>query len=460
MKTTNPTFYRLIDSQKMVKYMWKYALHKAATQIPCAVVLNEALDLGCLARAVNAEIARNDCMRLRFTRTNVGMRQYFLDRYRLEKIPVKKFESEAEQNGYLTADAGKPLRIFKGETFRILFFTTCDGRTGIYLNVSHMVMDASATFLFFKDLLGVYDYIKDGKPLPKPLSRYEDIIVRELENGDWDAHTARESEILAEYIKGDCPPTYCSLKDAGDGPIPRWGKNSPGPIAPKDFFPLLDKIEFTKLSLSEEDSRALTQFVAERQLSPEWVVQLGLRLALSRFNARCNDTVFWVLCPRRRTVKEKRTGGTLASPMPWREILPGTLTFEEALRQLGATQGFLFRHADVPFTALRENERRLFGYNVLQTCTSMMFSFLPVTSDALDGREYDFLGFSMGHYVMPLYVVTLIDPATGICKFSYYHRTSTYTVEDIKNFQRAAAHAIALGLRDPQKTLDQIMEEM
>ena len=457
MKTPTAS-YPLIDSQKMVQYMWKYALHKAAAQIPCAVILNEALDLRCLARAVNVEIERNDCLRLRFARTKAGVRQYFAEEYKLEKIPVRVFGSEAEQNNALTAEAGKALRVFKGETLRLLFFTDGQGHTGIFLSVSHLIMDAAATFLFFKDLLAVYGHLKDGKPLPKPLTRYEDLIKRELEDGDWAAHTAREAETLADWVKRDGPPVYCSLKPADAAPK-GFGRHSPGPLSPKDFFPLTDKIELTRLSLSPEDSALLRQFTAERQLSPEWAVQLGLRAALARRSGR-GDTLFWVLCPRRRTVKEKRAGGTLASPMPWREILPGELTFEAALRQLGTTQSFLFRHADMPFSALRENERRLFGYNALQTCSSMMFSFLPLTEGAPDARPFAFSGYSMGHYVMPLYTVTLIDPQSGLCKFLYYHRTCTYTAEDVRAFHADAARVIALGLRAPDKTINRILEEL
>ena len=67
--------------------------------------------------------------------------------------------------------------------------------------------------------------------------------------------------------------------------------------------------------------------------------------------------------------------------MPWREQLPGELTFNEGLLQLAASQNYLFRHADVPFTDMRNNERRMFGYNLLQTCSSTMFSYLPLDTE-------------------------------------------------------------------------------
>ena len=48
--------YRLIHSQEMVQYMWRYTLHTQATQVPSSVIFDEELDFKTLARAVNVEI--------------------------------------------------------------------------------------------------------------------------------------------------------------------------------------------------------------------------------------------------------------------------------------------------------------------------------------------------------------------------------------------------------------------
>ena len=70
--------YSLIHSQEMVQYMWKYSVHKQSTQIPLAIAFYEDLDFNILARAVNVEIERNDCMRLRIFRDGFKIKQYFL----------------------------------------------------------------------------------------------------------------------------------------------------------------------------------------------------------------------------------------------------------------------------------------------------------------------------------------------------------------------------------------------
>ncbi|MBQ9880369.1 MAG: hypothetical protein IJM45_08070 [Clostridia bacterium] len=456
----NEPVYRLIHSQEMVAYMWRYTLHTQATQIPCAVVFDEALDMELLARAVNIEIQRNDCMRLRLFRQGGKIREFFLEEYRLDDIPVKEFASREEQDAFFNADAEKKLEVFKGETFRVVLFRTAEGGSGIFLCVSHMIMDAMATFFFFKDLMEVYDALRAGSDLPRPPAKYEDIIKNEQDNPALEEHLAKETGILAEWMARDRKPKMCFIYG------PRTLDAQRKFFHKKDFdlpfigVPFNDKTHFVKLHLSDEESDRVTAFVEANGLSAEWVIQLGLRLYLSKINRRVNDTVFWVLCPRRRTVKEKRCGGTLASPMPWREKLPEDMTFRDALTQLSQTQAFLFRHSDVPFTEMRRLEMETYRISLMQSPISMMFSYLPLKADTFGDREYSYIGYNFGHYVMPLYTITMHDPKTGHYVFSYIHRLWLSTDDDVRAFHAGAVRAILKGIEAPEKTLGEIMEEI
>lgn len=450
--------YDLIDSQKMVQYMWRYTLHTQATQIPFAVAFDEALDLELLARAVNIEIARNDCLRLRIFRDGLRIRQFFLPEYRPEKLPLKEFASDREQEDCLNADAARKLDVFRGEMFRVILFRSRDGKCGVYLNVSHMIMDAMAAFIFFRDLMEVYDCLKTGAPLPKPMGSIEAIIRQELNDEGHAAFVERETAVLEEWMKKDRPPVFCRLNGPKAPDRERKRRRGPKAALPPVYMPLFDKAHCVKLRLSREESAAIDAFVEQNRVSPEWVVQLGLRIRLSQLNRRGNDTTFWVLCPRRRTVTEKRCGGTLASPMPWREILPGETTFRQALAQMAQSQAFLFRHADVPFTAMRSSERRLFHANLMQSPNSMMFSYLPLGENTFGGRRYEFTGYNFGHYVIPVYTLALRDPATGCYSFSYIHRTHLHTDDEVRRFHEGAVRAILSGIADPDQTINDIME--
>ena len=103
-----------------------------------------------MKKAFNVEIERNDCLRLRFLKDKGEIKQFFLDEYKVETIPVLNFGSEQERIDVLTADARKPIKMLKGETFRVKFFRTEDNRCGVYLNIHHLVMDNAAVSLFLR----------------------------------------------------------------------------------------------------------------------------------------------------------------------------------------------------------------------------------------------------------------------------------------------------------------------
>lgn len=452
--------YNLINSQEMVQYMWKYSVHKQSTQIPVAVGFDEELDFDILARAVNVEIARNDCMRLRLFKEKGEIKQYFLEKYRLEKILVKKFTSEREQNEYFDRVASTKLKVFDGEMFKIIFFEASDKKRGVFISTSHMIMDFAAAFTFFKDLLAVYDALKNKTSMPKPLSKYEDIVANEQNNPQLEEKIKRDTEELDEWTAKDRKPFYNAINGTRVLDMQRRLLHDKNMTMPHIYLPVFDSTNLVKCKLSEEDSRKITAFVDENNISAEWLIQAGFRIYLSKINGNSNDTLFWVLCPRRRTVKEKRCGGTLASPMPWREIFDVDKSFIDTLFGLGESQAFLFRKSDVPFTAIRESERMRYSLSLMQTANSMMFSYLPSNESAFGEREYKFTAYNFGHYVMPVYALAMKEASSGRYVFSYIHRTFLTKDEEVYRFNDGVVRTILAGIENPQKTIGELTEDL
>lgn len=456
----NEQVYKLIHPQEMVQFMWRYSIHKQSTQIPVSMAFNEEIDFNILARAVNIEIERNDCMRLRIFHNGVNIKQFFLDEFKLEKILYKEFSSKEEQSEYFDSDAAKKLNVFAGETFRIVFFRTCDNKCGVYLLVSHMIMDFAASFIFFKDLMAVYDSLKNGTDMPKPLSKYEDIIKNEQDNAELEKRIEKQYNLLKEKVIPYRRPVYNGINGPVELERQRKLLHKKDLDIPHVYIPVKDSTHLVKCRLSDEDSKIISDYIKENNLSAEWVIQLGFRIYLSKINGHTNDSLFWVLCPRRKTVKEKRCGGTLASPLPWREILDDNKTFAETVRQLGETQAFLFRNSDVPFTAVRQMEIDLYNFSLVQSANNMMFSYLPSTDNAFGDREYEFAAYNFGHYVMPIYTLTMQDAATKRYSFSYIHRLSLTKDEDVYRFHDGVVRTILAAVTHPEKTIGEIMEEI
>ena len=453
--------YPLIPPQEMIQFMLKYSFfHKQVTQIPESIIVTRKIDFDMMKKALNIEIERNDCLRLRFFKEHGKIMQYFLDEYRLNSVPYYEFKSKEEQDSVLTADAQKPVRMLKDETYRFIFFKTSDGRYGIYINVHHLVMDNAACFVFFNDLLAIYEHLETGAPMPKPLGSYEDRIIKELEYIADKDNLKKEEEAYTEYITRNGEPLYLGA----EGPVlleaERKKKKDPSIMAPSLFDPIHDRAELTKRAIPPEESKKIFDFMDRNGISGECLVQLAMRLHISKINGRHNDTYFITLCPRRRTLSEKRSGGTVTAPLPWRVTLPEDITFADALGRMAAVQAWAFRHMDYPYLEYRDLQRRLFNYPAAAGASTMMFSWFPLSESTMNNWEYEYTGYGLGRYIMVLYTFAMRDVHTGCLKISYLHRTKFVSLENIDALHEGTAKALSLGVADPGSTLGEIIDRL
>lgn len=461
MNSVNKPVYPLIPPQEMIQFMLKYSFfHKQVTQIPDSIIVSQKIDFDVMTEAFNIEIERNDCLRLVFFKQNGKIMQYFRDPYRIGSVPVYNFKSDEEREKVLTADAQKPIKMLKGEIFRLKYFTTYDGRYGVYINIHHLVMDNAAVFAFFNDLFAVYDHLKNGKPMPKPLGSYEDRIKRELAYVEDKSNLEKEKAAYTEYITRNGEPLYLGVEGPKLLEAERKKKKDPSINAPSLFDPIHDKAELTKTTFSPELSEKFFAFCENNNVSPECLVQLALRMHLSKINNGHLDTYFICLCTRRRTLVEKRSGGTVTAPLPWRVHLEEDYTFMSALDKMADAQVWAFRHMDYPYLEYRDLQRELFNYSAAAGSSTMMFSWMPINEKSINGWEYEYVGYGLGRYIMVLYTFAMKDAHTGCLKISCLHRTKFVSVEDIKALQNGTKRALEIGLENPDISVKKLLEKM
>ncbi len=461
MSSVNKPVYPLIPPQEMIQYMLKYSFfHKQVTQIPDSIIVSQKIDFDVMTEAFNIEIERNDCLRLVFFKQNGKIMQYFRDTYRIGNVPVYNFKSDEEREKVLTSDAQKPIKMLKGEIFRLKYFTTHDGRYGVYINIHHLVMDNAAVFAFFNDLFAVYDHLKNGKPMPKPLGSYEDRIKRELAYVENKENLEKDKQAYTEYITRNGEPLYLGVEGPKLLEAERKKKKDPNIKAPSLFDPIHDKAELTKMTVSPELSEKFFAFCENNNISPECLVQLAMRMHLSKINNGHLDTYFICLCTRRRTLLEKRSGGTVTAPLPWRVHLEEDDTFMSALDKMADAQIWAFRHMDYPYLEYRDLQRELFNYSAAAASSTMMFSWLPINEKSINGWEYEYVGYGLGRYIMVLYTFAMKDAHSGCLKISCLHRTKFVSVDDIKALQKGTERVLEIALENPEISVKELLEKM
>lgn len=456
-KTISYKLYDIIPSQDAMYLMFKYGIHKNMSQIPTSFTIKADMDFTLLQKAFNVVIERNDCLRLGFTKVGGVIKQYFTEPYSYE-LPVLHFESLEEQEKFFTKDAQKPVMFTKNEIFRAYFFKTKGAHHGIYINFTHLVIDAMGISNFYLDLLSVYNSLFENRELPPAPAQYEDYIVEEHKRMLNSKKMKRHENFYKEYFLNGGEPYYAGVH--GGEFLEKYRKKTKNPDArvPLAYNPIYDKCDMITKHIDPSDAKIIADYCIEKQIAPESIFQFGLRCHCSKVNSRINDVSMMAVCSKRATKKEKNMCGCLAQPIQIRTILSEDMSFDEAINEMVAVRTSLYRHVEYPYTKARTLSLDIYGFGPIQGPNSMMFSWIPLPVEGEFGFDFEFKTYNLGRYFTPLYTITMPDPEDKGVNMCYMYRTKLSTKEDIELLHKNTVKAIVLGAKNPDITVGEILD--
>lgn len=464
MKNTTPeALYDLIPSQQTAYLLFKYTFSKQISQIPTSFCIEKDMDLELLTKALNIEFERNDSLRLRFVKVDKTIKQYFLPSLKMSRVPCKYFRTVEQQEQFFAADAQVPVRFDKGCTFRIYFYKNANGTSGIYFNVSHLIMDAMGSMIFYLDLLQVYRALKYGTKMPAPLASYEEYIQEELKRLGNSKKMENHEKFYREYFAYGDEPFYAGVHGPAFLEKQKKKKKNPDLRVPAAYNPLLDKCNLITKHINPEDAAKIFTFCKEHLIAPESLFMLGLRTHCAAINYRTDDVFMMAMCSKRATIKEKNMSGCLAQPIQVRTIIPETATFEEGLNEYTRVRTNLYRHSEYPYITARDMSREMYNYSLIQGPACMMFSWIPVPID-MDGTDFkpdakfDFRTYDLGRYFTPLYTICSPDPKDKGMNLNYMYRIKLSKQEDIESLHENCMKVVMAGIENPQITMKELLD--
>lgn len=452
--------YDLIPSQQNIYLLVKFSFHKQIVQIPSSFAVDRDIDFDILNKALNIEIGRNDSLRLRFEKSGDTIKQYFLDEYRIESVPVLSFKTKKEQENFFGKDAQKPVRFLTGETFRIFFYNAYNGYKGVYFNCSHLAVDAMGIMIFFYDLLSVYKALTEKGDMPEPLFSYEEYVKKELERMKNTDRLARGEAFYREYFSKGGEPIYVGVHGPEFLEKARKKQHNPDLRVPGAYLPKYDKAKVMQIDIAPETSKKIFEFCRNNNVAPESLFMFAMRTHCSAINYREPDVFLNVMCSKRITYKDQRTGGCMAQTLQLRTILSEEETFRGCLDEFFRIRTQLYRYVNYPFTYARFMLMKMYNHKANQGVASFMFSWLPVPISEMKDFKVDFKTYNLGRYFNPLYAICYPNPETGGITMHYMYRCKIVTPADIESLHKNMLHIIEQGMNDQNVTLKELLDSV
>lgn len=452
--------YDLIPSQQNIYMVVKFSFHKQIVQIPSSFAVDRDIDFDLLNKALNVEIERNDSLRLRFEKSGDTIKQYFIDEYKIDSVPVLSFRTKKEQDDFFAKDAQKPVRFLKDEIFRIYFYNSYNGYKGIYFNCSHLAVDAMGIMVFFYDLLNVYRALAGKGEMPEPLFSYEEYVKKELERMQNKERLAKGEAFYKQYFAKGGEPIYVGVHGPEFLEKARKKQHNPNLRVPGAYLPKYDKAKVLQLDIEPELSAKIFEFCKSNNVAPESLFMFAMRTHCSAINYREPDVFLNVMCSKRITYKEQRTGGCMAQTLQLRTILSEEQTFDDCLKEFFDTRTKLYRYVNYPFTYARFMLMKMYNHKATQGVASFMFSWLPVPITEMKDMNVDFRTYNLGRYFNPLYAICYPDPATGGITMHYMYRCKIVTPKDVESLHRNMVNIIKQGMENSDITLKELLDSV
>ena len=447
--------YDLTPSQKNIYMLVTFSFHKQICQLPSTFALKEDIDFNKLKEALNIEFARNDAFRVRFKKEKGVIKQYFIDKYEVEDIPVLSFASEEEEESFFLKRANKTLHFFKDELFDVCFFKNHKGYSGIYLNCSHLVIDAMGIQIFYSDILNVYNALIGKSEMPKPLYSFEEYIKTDLERYKDVNIMKNGEEFYKKYYEKYGEPYYASVGGPELLEKERKRKNNPNLLSTTSAYsPLNDKGGFLKFTVAEENSKKIFDFCQKNNISPELILLMGARTHISKINNKNPYSFLNLMCNKRTNFKEKYMGGCLAQTLQIITNLDEKKTFMQGIEEMSKVRTELFRNIYYPYPDARNILRKMYNYKATQGQASLMLSWIPLINLDVD---FEYYSYYRNRTFNPLYVLCSTDTNKNLF-MQYTYRTKLMTEDDIKNLHNNMIKIILKAIDNPDITLEELMD--
>ena len=459
MKTKDERkYYDITPGQQLLLYSQTFTIHKQINNIFTSILLEKKLDFDVLKSAIEYAYEQNDAFRLRMTKVDGKIKQYFADTEKPE-VGLLDFtgKTQEEMDEHLSKIAHKPIRILDKPVTKVFLLRSWNGMDGIYFGVSHMVLDSWGICVFLQYVMEVYEAMKADVPMPKALSPLEPLLQKDLEYKNSPKFTkdmefwqnefkSRESSLIS-HING--PSVLENFRKKKKDPSLRYAKTT-------SLTRTAARHEV--LYVPKRDVDKIQEFCETQKISMQAVFMFGVRTALSKLNDCQDDVGIYVTCARRGTLQEKRSGGSRVHSAIFRTIIKEDTTFETACQETFKYQTQIYRYADFDTIEMINMEAKEYNRKGYFTgWHTVIFTFQPIRLVLADGTPMHTKWYCNGVFSGTNYLTIMDADGTGALRCYHEYQYLNVKTERIREFHSLILQAIMAGVNDPSLTVGSIL---
>lgn len=437
----NRIYYELNPSQEVVKMQLLFSVDKRVINILSSATCDELLDVDVMRQAIALAFMRNDSMHIKFVKRKKLM-QYFDNEATCPAIPYLEFATKEEQEKFVATKKKHAIRYKHGKVVEFYLCKTYDNKLMFFIKICHLVADLYGLNLFYKDVFDIYDSLKNGKPLPENLPKFEEVLKKDLQFKHNKQIQQKNYDFFHSYLGEREEPYYAGMH------------GNDGPISKKDFPKRTSRMFFvrnkTKSYLKTMDlakCQKIIAFCEQNKVTPANFLFYATTLAQSRLNGNVKNQLQLELSNCRATAVERKVVGTKAQSLGCYITLEPEEKLSDSFETFCKNQTMFYRHigfSDFDFQMLTH---KLWKSSNLRTYYANSFSFIPT----MNPKGINFQAYSNGKFALPCYFAIMFNVNTYEMKFIYDCQIKLFTDADVDRFHENLENIVDIMLsgRDP-----------
>ncbi len=441
--------YELSPSQDVSYLQCKYSLFKRVINIVTSITINYDVDFELMEKAFNLVVERNDCLRIKFFKKNGKLLQYFEDSRPYKKLPVITFDTEEKQKAFIKKRTGSAIKYLRGNVVEPSFIKTFDGKNMILFKVCHLVLDVYGITYMIKDLLAVYEALKNGTELPPQPASFEEIIKKDIERHHNMSIETKHVEFFRDLLNDNPEPYYAGIHGSDNKYSQKMlQKNHRG--MQMSFFKC-DTKDY-RHTISSEISTQVLDYCRRNKISPANFMFYTCTLTAARLNNNVRNALPLGLYNCRVSQNEKNAAGSKVQSIACYSKFNYKQSFEENLKRFAANQSRLYMHVGFSDREFETLLHKTYRTSVFETYYCLAFSFVPM--EIPDGIEFNI--YSNGKGALAAYLIQVFNAKTNEITMAYDVQTKITSEEKVNAFHDMYVKVLEQVLENPQIQLRDI----
>ena len=437
--------YRLSPSQDVSYLQCRYTLFKRVINILSSVTLDEKVDYDIFNQAYKLLIKRNDCLRIKFFKKKGQLMQYFedYDESKIANVPVLTFETEKKQNAFIDKTRKRPINYMGGVVIEPRLIHTYEGKDMIFLKVCHLCLDVYGIHAIYMDLLGIYNALKNGAPLPEEPSSFEKVIIKDIERSRNQNINDKHVEYFTNILNDNPEPYYAGIH----GPNNKiWQKKlASHHRGMQMFFINCDTMAY-RHKIDRETVDKVLFYCRNNQCSPANLLFFAFSVTQGRLNGNVKNLLPLSLYNCRVSALDKNCAGSKVQSGACYTKIDYNSSFEDNLKNFSAEQMKLYRHVNFSDRDFETLLHTTYRSSYLETYYSLAFSLVPF--DIPEGIEFNM--YTNGKGALPNYVIQFLNAKTNEIDMAYDVQTKITSEEDVRLFHTYYVNVINQVMDDPR----------